>query len=86
MLLPNETASNKTGGTEETIAAVLEEISSKKTPPRSTPEVYDETPIFITVDIMEDVVELVARKLSRSLGTSRMDSEALQSWVLKVAE
>ena len=40
-------------------------------------EAYKEMPVFIPVDIMEDVVKLVARKLSLSVGPSVTDSEAL---------
>ena len=55
-------------------------------PPSSTMEVYDETPIFITVDITEGVVKLVARKLSESLGPSGTDLESLQKQILKLWE
>ena len=61
-------------------------------PPSSTMEVYDETPIFITVegtlpvDISEGVVKLVARKLWASLGPSGMDLESLQKQILKLWE
>ena len=48
---------------EETFPAVLAKNPHKKLPPRSTLEVYDKMDIFIPVDIMEDVVELVAWKL-----------------------
>ena len=54
--------------------------------PCSTFEMYDKTPIFITMGIMEDVVELVTRKLLGSLGPGVMNSEALQGWILKFGE
>ena len=38
---------------------------------------------FIPVDITEDVVKSVARKLSGSTGTGGTDLEALQGWLLK---
>ena len=44
----------------------------------STLETYNETPIFIPVDIAEDVFELVEGKLSGSLGPGGTDSESLQ--------
>ena len=47
---------------------------------------YNKTPIFILVDIMEDVVNLVARKLLGSSGTSGTDLKYLQGWLLKVGE
>ena len=43
----------------------------------STLEVYDETPILVTVGITEYVVESVARKLSVILVPGVTDSEAL---------
>ena len=46
-------------------------------------EVYDETTIFIPVEIMEDVVGSVAQKLSRNLVPVNTDLEALQGWLLK---
>ena len=55
-----------------------------RTPPPSPYymlEAYDETPISIPVDIVEDVVKLVARKLMGSLGDRGMDSEAIQDFL-----
>ena len=49
-------------------------------------EAYNETPIFIPVDIIDDVVKSVARKLSGSLGPGGTDLEALQGWILKSGE
>ena len=46
-------------------------------------EVYEETPVFILMDITEDVVESVVHKLLGGSGLSGMDSEALQVWLLK---
>ena len=40
-------------------------------------------PVFIPMYITEDVVKLVAQKLSGSLGLGGTDSEALQVWILK---
>ena len=47
-------------------------------------EVYDEMPIFIPVDITEDVVYLVEWNISGIFGPGGTDSEALQGWLLKV--
>ena len=48
--------------------SVMEVLAGKRTPERkthcSTLEVYYETPVFIPVDITEDAVESVARKLA----------------------
>ena len=38
------------------------------------------------MDITEDVVKLVAQKISRRLLPNGMDSEALQGWLLKFGE
>ena len=43
-------------------------------------------PIFIHVDIMEDVIESFAQKLSGSLGPGGTYSEALQGWLLNFGE
>ena len=55
-----------------------------KIPPCSTLEAYDEMPIFIPVEIMEDVVKLVARNLLGSLGPICTDLEALQGLILQL--
>ena len=47
---------------------------------------YDETPIFIPVNITEESVESVARKHSGIYGTGGTDSEALQEWIMKFGE
>ena len=44
---------------------------------------YEETPIFIPVDITEDVIKLVAHKRLGGAGPSGMESEALQVWLIK---
>ena len=50
---------------------------------RAMLEVYDKTPIFIPVDITEDLVESVTRKIKGDLGPVGNTSEALQVWLLK---
>ena len=49
-------------------------------------EVYNETPIFITMGITEDVVKLVAFKLLCILVPGGTDSGALQGWLLRSRE
>ena len=49
-------------------------------------ETYKETPIFIPVDITEEAVELLARKLLGGSGPLGTDLEALQGWLLKFGE
>ena len=48
-----------------------------KIPPCSTLEAYYEMPIFIPVEIMEDVVKLVAWKILGASGPGGTDPEAL---------
>ena len=43
-------------------------------------------PIFVPVNITEDVVKSVGRKFSGSLGPGYTDSESLQGWILKFGE
>ena len=52
----------------------------------STLEVYDKIPIFIPVDITEDVFESVAHKFPGVSGPSGTESDALQGWLLKFKE
>ena len=55
------------------------------TPPLcSTLEVYNETHIFIPVDIMKDVVESAMQKLSGGSFPGGTYSEAIQGWLLKL--
>ena len=48
-----------------------------------TLEVYEATPVLISVDITEEVVKLVAQKLLGSTGPGGTYLEALQGWLLK---
>ena len=81
------TGIRKTVIMDETVASVLAiKHPHESPPPRSTLEVYKKMPVFIPVDITEDVVELVARRLSGSLGHGGTESEALQVWLLKSGE
>ena len=59
---------------------------SKNVPSCATLETYEETPIFIPVDITEEAVELVARKIWGSSGLGVTDPEALQGCILKFGE
>ena len=47
---------------------------------------YEETPIFIPVDITEEAVESVARKFLGRSGPGGTNSEALQGWLLKFGD
>ena len=47
---------------------------------------YKETPIFILVNITEEAVELVARKILGGSVPGDTDSEALQGWTLKFGD
>ena len=49
-------------------------------------ETYKEMPILIPVDIMEEAVELVAKKLSGRSCPGGTDSNALQGLILKCGE
>ena len=49
-------------------------------------EAYEAIPIFIPVDITEEVVELVALKLAGSAGRGGTDLETLQGWLLKFGD
>ena len=49
-------------------------------------ELYNKIPIFIPTNITEDVVKLIAQKLSGSLGPVGMDLESLHGWLLKFGE
>ena len=69
------------------VALVLEgKHPHKKIPSCATLEMYDEIPIFIPVDIMEDAVELVAQKLLGDSIPGGTDLEALQGWILKLGK
>ena len=84
---PDELAEDCMGAINETVASVLEgKHPREKNLSCSTLETYEETPIFIFVDIAEEAVESVARKLSGSSGPGDTDSEALQGWLLKFWE
>ena len=71
---PNKLASNGTGVIKETVTYVVLGGNLHKTNPAcSTLEAYDKKPIFFPVDITEDVVEWVARKIPGSSGPGGMD-------------
>ena len=59
---------------------------SETFPSCATLETYEETPIFISVDITEEAVELVTQNLLGSFGPGSTDSEALQGWLLNFGE
>ena len=47
---------------------------------------YEASPVFISMEITEIVVESVAQKLSGSAGPGGTDSEALQGLLLKFGD
>ena len=84
---PYELAQDRTGTINETVTLGLEEKNlSKKILSCATLETYEDTPIFIPVKILEEAVELVARKILGSSGPGGTDSESLQVWLLKFGE
>ena len=87
VLQPEELAEDCTGMINKTVTSVLEgKHLSKTIPCCATLETYDETPIFIPVNITEEAVESVAHKLLGSSGPGGTESEALQGWFLKYGE
>ena len=71
----------------ETVASVLEGGNLCETIPScATLETYEETPIFIPVDITVEAVKFSARKLSGSCGPGGMDLEVQLGWILKLRE
>ena len=76
---PDELAEDRTGTINETVTSVLEGKHPSRTIPSCAKlEMYEETPIFIPVDITEEAIESVAQKLSGSSGPGGTYSEALQ--------
>ena len=83
-MLPNELAEDCTGTINEVVASILEgKHPHGKIHSCAMLETYDETRIFIPVNIMEDAVKSVARKISEALDPGGTDSEALQGWIFK---
>ena len=75
---PDELEEDRTVTINETVTSVLEvKHSSETIPSCAMLETYKETPIFIPVEITEEAVELVARKLSGGSGPGGTDLEAL---------
>ena len=84
VLQPDELTEDRTGTINETVALGLEgKYPSEAILSCATLETYEETPIFIPVDITGEAVEPVARKLSGVYGPGGTDSKALQGWLLK---
>ena len=74
-------AEDRTGTINKTVASVLEvKHKSKTIPSCDTLETYEETPIFIPVDITKEAVESVAQKLPGSSVPGGTDSEALHGF------
>jgi hypothetical protein len=80
ILLPDD-IDEKSGNT-------ISEVLESKHPDARTPDAnslpkYSNTPDFVDVDITEESVEKVARRLSGSAGLGGTDSHALQHWLLR---
>ena len=76
---PEELTEDRTETINKTVVSFLEgKHQSKTIPSCATPEKYDKTPVLIPVDITEEAVESVARKLLGSSSLGGTDSEALQ--------
>ena len=73
-MLPDEQASEKLGVMDKTVAEVLagKNLHGKK-PLGVALEVYEATPVFISVDITEEVVKPVAQKKQGGAGTGGTD-------------
>ncbi len=80
VLLPGDT-DEKTG---ENIFDVLKSKHPAATDPDpSEMEDYEILPDFVDLDVTEDTVEQVARRLSGSAGPGGSDAQALQHWLLR---
>ena len=75
------------GTINETVTSFFErEKSSETIPSYDMLETYEKTPIFTTINIMEESVESVAQKFPVSTGPGGTDLDALQGWLLKFGE
>jgi hypothetical protein len=77
--------------TDEKTGLKVAEVLASKHPDARIPDTdklpeYDEVPDFADLDITEDVVEMVARRLSGSAGIGGTDSHALTHWLLSFGE
>ena len=84
---PEKLAEDCTGTINKTVTSVLEGKHPSETIFSCvTLETYEETPIFIPVDITEEAVESVAQTLLGISGPGGTYSDALQGWLLKFGE
>ena len=79
-------APDKTGVTEKTVATAKVKKICAENFPLFYAKGVQKMPIFIPMDITEDVVNLVAQKPSDNSGPGGTDSEDLQRWILKFRE
>ena len=87
VLQPYDLAEDCMSTINETVTSFLDgKNPSKKLSSCATLETYEETTIFIFVDITEESVESVARKPSGISGPGGTDSEALQGCLMKFGE
>ena len=84
---PDELSEDRTGTINETVTSFLEEKNPSETIPScATLETYEDTTILIPVNITEESIESVARKISGRSVPGGTDSEALQGFILEFGE
>ena len=84
---PDELDEYHTGAINETVASVFEGKHPRKNISSCAMlEPYEETPIFIAVDITKESVELVAHNLLGDYSPGGTDLNAQQGWILKLGQ
>ena len=87
VLQPDELSEDCMGTINKNAASIFEgKHQSETIPSCAALEKYEETPIFIPVDITDNSVELFVRKLSGSYGPGCTDLEVLHGWLLNFGE
>ena len=78
VLQPEKLAEDRTDNINKTATSVLKgKHQCEKIPSYSTLETYEETHIFIPIDLTEEAVESVAHKILGGSGSGGTDSEGL---------
>ena len=84
---PDEFSEDRTGTINKTVTSILDITHLSKTITScATLQTYEETPIFIPLNITEEPVESVAQKRLGSSGPGGTESEELQGWLLQFGE
>ncbi len=83
VLLPDD-VDEKTG--ESVIDVLRSKHPDARVPDASELEDYEVTPDFVDLDITEEVVEKVARRLSGSAGPGGSDAQSIQHWLLRFGQ